>query len=71
MKDNFTIFYSWQSDLKGKFNRNLISSSIEKAIKDLKRNSQNDFKLEINLDRDTKNKSGSPSIFTSESKMKF
>nr|WP_308994024.1 hypothetical protein [Mariniflexile sp. KMM 9835]MDQ8213594.1 hypothetical protein [Mariniflexile sp. KMM 9835] len=62
MKDNFTIFYSWQSDLKGKFNRNLISSSIEKAIKDLKRNSQNDFKLEINLDRDTKNKSGSPSI---------
>lgn len=62
MKENFVIFYSWQSDLAGKSNRNLINSSIEKAIKDLKKNSQNDFKLEINLDRDTKNKSGSPSI---------
>ena len=62
MKKTFTIFYSWQSDLEGKSNRNLINSCIEKAIKDLKKNSENDFLLEINLDRDTKNKSGSPSI---------
>lgn len=63
MKNSYNIFYSWQSDLSGKTNRNFINSSIEKAIKELKRkNNQNDFHLEINLDRDTKNKSGSPSI---------
>ncbi|CAG2535059.1 hypothetical protein MAR621_00173 [Maribacter dokdonensis] len=62
MKNNFTIFYSWQSDLTGKSNRNLINNCLEKAIKELKKNSQNEFHLEINLDRDTRNKSGSPSI---------
>jgi hypothetical protein len=62
MKDNFVVFYSWQSDLKGKSNRNLINNCIEKAIRDLKKNVPTDFQLEINLDRDTMNKSGSPSI---------
>jgi hypothetical protein len=48
--------------LKGKSNRNLINNCIEKAIRDLKKNVPTDFQLEINLDRDTMNKSGSPSI---------
>ncbi len=61
MKEKFTIFYSWQSDLKSKQNRNQISNDIQKAIKKAKRHSDK-INLEICLDRDTKNKSGSPSI---------
>lgn len=60
MKKNFTIFYSWQSDLKG--NRNFINSCIEKAIKEVKKKHKTNFDLQINLDRDTKNQSGSPNI---------
>ncbi len=63
MKNTYNIFYSWHSDLSGKTNRNAINTSIEKAIKELKKkNKENDFHLDINLDRDTKDKSGSPSI---------
>jgi hypothetical protein len=61
LKEKFTIFYSWQSDLKSKQNRNQISTDIQKAIKKAKRHSDK-INLEICLDRDTKNKSGSPSI---------
>lgn len=60
MKKSYTVFYSWQSDKKK--NRNFISSAIEKAIKDIKKNGVNEINLEINLDRDTRNTSGSPSI---------
>lgn len=55
---NFNIFYSWQSDLNPKLNNYFIKDCIEKALKELKQ----DFKLEIRLDRDTKNKTGSPDI---------
>lgn len=61
MKNKFTVFYSWQSDLNPKENKNLISTALKKAIKASKRNSDK-IELEISIDRDTKNKSGSPSI---------
>jgi hypothetical protein len=60
MKNNFTVFYSWQSDIRR--NRNLIQSCLEKAIKEIKKNEHRDIELEINIDRDTANKSGSPAI---------
>lgn len=60
MRNKFTIFYSWQSDIKG--NRNFINKCIEKAVKEVKKKHKTEFELEINLDRDTKNKSGSPNI---------
>jgi len=60
MKSQFTIFYSWQSDIKE--NRNTINDCIKKAIKGIDTNSKKNLKLEINIDRDTKNKSGSPDI---------
>lgn len=60
MKNNFSIFYSWQSDIK--VNRNFILNCIEKAIKEIKKKHNATLSLEINIDRDTKNNSGSPSI---------
>lgn len=60
MQTNFNIFYSWQSDLKE--NRNAIKSSIEKAINLVTKDTKNKLNLEINLDRDTNNNSGSPDI---------
>lgn len=60
MKNNFSVFYSWQSDIRN--NRNFIQSCIEKAIKDIIKKQNKDIKLEINIDRDTRNKSGSPAI---------
>lgn len=52
-----TIFYSWQSDLPNKYNRNFIKSCIEKAVKDANRN---DNCLEV--DRDTNGVAGFPNI---------
>lgn len=60
MKNNFTIFYSWQSDIKK--NKNVIQTCIEKAIRDVKKNFNKEINLKINIDRDTRNTSGSPSI---------
>lgn len=60
MKTQFNVFYSWQSDLKE--NRNSIISCIEKAIKLLTKDTNSKLNLEINLDRDTINNSGSPDI---------
>ncbi|MDD2563599.1 MAG: hypothetical protein PHU27_05235 [Salinivirgaceae bacterium] len=60
MKNSFNIFYSWQSDIPK--NRNTIESAIVKAIKELKKIKQKEIELEINLDRDTKDNSGSPDI---------
>lgn len=60
MKDNFTIFYSWQSDIKT--NRNFISNCIKSAIKLIVKKNKKELNLEISLDRDTKDKSGSPLI---------
>lgn len=58
LKHKYTIFYSWQSDIQK--NRNDINNCIEKAIKSLR--NADDITLELNLDRDTKNRTGSPSI---------
>ncbi len=60
MKNDFTIFYSWQSDIKR--NSNFIHTCIEKAIKNVINKQDKSITLEINIDRDTRNKSGSPSI---------
>ena len=60
MKNNFSVFYSWQSDIKA--NRSFIQSCIEKAIKNVVKKHKTDIELEINIDRDTRNKSGSPPI---------
>ena len=58
MRNKFTIFYSWQSDKKN----NSIQTCIEKAIKEVERKFAKEINLEINIDRDTRNKSGSPAI---------
>lgn len=60
MKKEFTVFYSWQSD-KSK-NKNFISSNLDRAIRELKSKKNNEFRVEISLDRDTQDKSGSPAI---------
>lgn len=60
MKSNFTIFYSWQSDVKP--NRSLILNCIEKAVKELGKSNPTEVKLELNIERDTKDVTGSPSI---------
>ncbi|WP_366182963.1 hypothetical protein [Flavobacterium ovatum] len=63
MKNKFTIFYSWQSD-KIK-NKNFIYSNLDRAIRQLKakaKGGENTFNVELNLDRDTQDQSGSPAI---------
>ena len=51
------IFYSWQSDLPNKYNRNFIRDCIEKAVKEANR----DDKC-IEVDRDTNGIAGFPNI---------
>lgn len=60
MSKHYTVFYSWQSDKRK--SSNFISSSIVKAINIVKRKLSEDISLEINFDRDTRNRSGSPQI---------
>lgn len=52
---NFTVFYSWQSDVKQ--NRNFVLDSLEKAAKAITTSS-------VIIDRDTKGVAGSPDIKT-------
>lgn len=54
----FTVFYSWQTDISSKINRNFIENSLEKAIK----NACDKTKLPLQLDKDTANRDGSPDI---------
>lgn len=54
------VFYSWQSDLPNNTNRGFIQDCIEKAVKNL--NKQYDLQVNFNLDRDTKDEFGTPSI---------
>jgi len=56
MKKTFTIFYSWQSDIKE--NNNLISTSLKKAVKNIEK----EFGITIKIDSGTENRSGSPAI---------
>lgn len=53
------IFYSWQSDLPNNSNRSFIEDCIKKAIKKL---STENLNLDIAIDRDTKEVSGTPDI---------
>lgn len=55
-----TVFYSWQSDLPGRGNRNLIEESLGRAIRAIARN--NDAGVEPVLDRDTADLAGTPDI---------
>lgn len=54
------IFYSWQSDINSKHNRNFIKDCLERAIKELNRSLQLDEA--IRLDQDTKDVAGTPDI---------
>lgn len=57
------VFYSWQSDLPGAANRNLIQESLERAIRAIGRDQ--DAGIQAVLDRDTANLAGSPDIANS------
>lgn len=56
----YTVFFSWQSDLPNNKNRSFIESCLLKSIKDLKKDIE--YGLEINIDRDTESKLGTPDI---------
>lgn len=53
-----TVFYSWQSDLPNNNNRGFIGKCIENAIKQI----NNDIGLEVVIDRDTMDMTGTPDI---------
>ncbi len=57
---SFRVFYSWQSDIKPKYNRNFIESSLESAIKKVNEN-HSDGPL-LSVDKDTRGVPGSPDI---------
>ncbi len=59
MKTIFQIFYSWQADIS---ENKIISKCLEKAVKDLGLKHSKEINIEINIDRNTKNKTGSPDI---------
>jgi Predicted nucleotide-binding protein containing TIR-like domain len=63
MRLQFTIFYSWQSDLDSKHNRNFILGALEKAVKDIGHDDR--ITLDAVVDRDTFGLPGSPSIVES------
>ncbi len=54
------IFYSWQSDLPNRGNRNLIETALKSALKQL--SADGGLEVEPALDRDTKDVPGSPAI---------
>lgn len=54
------IFYSWQSDIEEKYNRNFIKDCLEKAIKLLSQ--ELNIEDALRLDHDTKDVHGSPDI---------
>ena len=60
-----TIFYSWQSDLPNRLNRNFIEDALEKAIKRLGQDIEIQEALrdeDMELDKDTKGVPGTPPI---------
>lgn len=59
MKNNQTIFYSWQSDLQKSTNQNAIRQSLRNAINLVEDKID---ELRIELDEATRNTSGSPNI---------
>lgn len=57
----YTVFFSWQSDIDNKFNRNFIEDALEKAIKKINEEKH----INLVLDKDTANRTGSPDIVNS------
>ena len=60
-----TVFYSWQSDSPGKENRNFIEDALKRALKKIKREASvlvSPRPEDLEVDRDTKGKPGSPVI---------
>jgi hypothetical protein len=63
-----TIFYSWQSDLPNKTNRSFIQEALEKAIREISRDTdlenadRPETETQLELDKDTKGVTGSPPI---------
>lgn len=57
-RSQFTVFYSWQCDSKSIYNRNFIESNLKKAIDTL----NTDAEIQLSLDKDTLNETGSPDI---------
>jgi hypothetical protein len=63
-----TIFYSWQSDLPNKTNRSFIQEALEKAIREIARDTgledadRPETETQLELDKDTKGVTGSPPI---------
>jgi hypothetical protein len=51
----YSIFYSWQSDIKS--NDSFIENCLKKAIEKIQTDS-----IEFTIDRDTLNKNGTPDI---------
>jgi hypothetical protein len=60
-----TVFYSWQSDRPGAVCRNFIERALQSAIDRLRADVEIDpsLRMDLELDRDTKNTPGSPAIF--------
>lgn len=57
-KEGLTIFYLWQANLPNKTNRGFIRDCIEKALKQINK----DTNIEARLESDTSNVPGSPDI---------
>lgn len=55
-----SVFYSWQSDLPGKFNRSFIEKELNDAALSLSQDE--DFSMTVLIDRNTDGLPGSPSI---------
>jgi hypothetical protein len=60
---NYTVFYSWQSDIDNNLNRSFIQDALEKAVKNI--SSQKKISFDAVVDRDTYGIPGSPSIVES------
>lgn len=59
---HFGIFYSWQSDIESKYNRNFIEDALKKSVKNI-----NEVIADgplLSVDKDTRGVPGSPDIVT-------
>jgi chaperonin GroEL len=59
-KPQQTIFYSWQSDIPSKANRNFIQTALKRAIEAVKK--KESIAVEPVFDSDTRNVAGAPKI---------
>jgi hypothetical protein len=55
-----TVFYSWQSDLPNRTNRNFVETALENACKTIQKDA--DLKVQPVVDRDTSGIAGAPDI---------